>query len=125
MQDVSTANSAPFAGKTYHIVNGENSFDVTSDSNGDILLDISPKGDNRHLSKTVIVDTPTTITEYEVPADYQVLPSGTIIYINVRITENKRDAYKKADSTELNKAPTQPQNLCTWVGVILFAKSFL
>ncbi len=83
MQDVSTANSAPFANKTYHIKSGENSFDVTSDSNGDILLKISPHEDGRHLSDTVIGDTATYITEDEVPAGYQVIPSDTKIYINV------------------------------------------
>ena len=31
MQDVSTKDSAPFANKTYHIVSGNNSFDVPSD----------------------------------------------------------------------------------------------
>ena len=85
MQDVSTKDSAPFANKTYHIKSGENSFDVTSDSNGDILLNISPHEDDRHLSKTVIGDTATYITEDEVPAGYQVIPSDTKIYINVCI----------------------------------------
>lgn len=85
MQDVSTANSAPFANKTYHIKSGENSFYVTSDSNGDILLKISPHEDDRHLSDTVIGDTATYITEDEVPAGYQVIPSDTKIYINVCI----------------------------------------
>ena len=79
MQDVSTANSAPFANKKYHIVSGENSFDVTSDKNGDILLKISPHEDGRHLSDTVIGDTATYITEDEVPAGYQVIPSDTKI----------------------------------------------
>lgn len=88
MQDVSTANSAPFANKTYHIKSGENSFDVTSDSNGDILLKISPHEDGRHLSDTVIGDTATYITEDEVPAGYQVIPSDTKIYINVCLKEN-------------------------------------
>lgn len=88
MQDVSTANSAPFANKKYHIVSGENSFDVTSDKNGDILLKISPHEDGRHLSDTVIGDTATYITEDEVPAGYQVIPSDTKIYINVCLKEN-------------------------------------
>ena len=83
MQDVSTKDSAPFANKTYHIKSGENSFDVTSDKNGDILLNISPHEDDHHLSKTVIGDTATYITEDEVPAGYQVIPSDTKIYINV------------------------------------------
>lgn len=81
LQDVSTKNSAPFANKKYHIQSGDNSFDVTSDENGDILLDISPK--ERSRPNTVIGDTPTTITEVEVPNDYQVIPSSTKIYINV------------------------------------------
>lgn len=88
MQDVSTANSAPFANRKYHIVSGENSFDVTSDKNGDILLKISPHENERHLPETVIGDTPTFITEDKVPAGYQSIPSDTIIYINVRIKEN-------------------------------------
>lgn len=88
MQDVSTANSAPFANKKYHIKSGENSFDVTSDKNGDILLKISPHEDGRHLSDTVIGDTATYITEDEVPAGYQVIPSDTKIYINVCLKEN-------------------------------------
>lgn len=88
MQDVSTANSKPFAGKTYHIVSGENHFDVTSDSNGDILLKISPHEEGRHLPETVIGDTPTFITEDKVPAGYQSIPSDTKININVRIKEN-------------------------------------
>lgn len=88
MQDVSTKDSAPFANKTYHIVSGENSFDVTSDKNGDILLKISPHENERHLPETVIGDTPTFITEDKVPAGYQIIPSDTKIYINVRIKEN-------------------------------------
>ena len=86
LQDIQTKNSAPFANRTYHIVsgkNGENDFYVPSDANGDILLDISP---NEHpRANTVIGDTPTTITEDDVPAGYQVIPSDTKIYINVRI----------------------------------------
>ena len=81
LQDVSTKNSAPFANKKYHIQSGDNSFDVTSDENGDILLNISPK--ERSRPNTVIGDTPTTITEVEVPDGYQVIPSSTKIYINV------------------------------------------
>ncbi len=88
MQDVSTKDSLPFANKTYHIKSGENSFDVTSDSNGDILLNISPHEDGRHRPKTVIGDTPTFITEDEVPPGYQSLPSDTKININVRIIGN-------------------------------------
>lgn len=81
LQDVSTKNSAPFANRKYHIQSGDNSFDVTSDENGDILLNISPKEHPR--PNTVIGDTKTTITEVEVPNDYQVIPSSTKIYINV------------------------------------------
>lgn len=81
LQDVKTANSTPFANKKYHIQSGDNSFDVDSDANGDILLDISPN--ERSRPNTVIGDTPTTITEVEVPNDYQVIPSSTKIYINV------------------------------------------
>lgn len=85
MQDVSTKDSAPFANKTYHIKSGENSFDVTSDKNGDILLKISPHEEGRHLYNTVIGDTPTFITEDKVPAGYQSIPSDTKININVII----------------------------------------
>ena len=81
LQDIKTANSAPFANKKYHIQSGDNSFDVDSNENGDILLNISPK--ERSRPNTVIGDTPTTITEVEVPNDYQVIPSSTKIYINV------------------------------------------
>lgn len=81
LQDVSTADSTPFANREYHIVSGENSFYVTSDANGDILLEISRHGD--HCPNTVIGDTPTTITETIVPNDYQVIPSSTVIYISV------------------------------------------
>lgn len=81
LQDVSTKNSAPFANRKYHIQSGDNSFDVDSDANGDILLNISPKNDP--LDNTVIGDTLTTITETEVPDGYQVIPSSTKIYINV------------------------------------------
>ena len=89
LQDIETANYKPFASRTYHIVsgkNGENDFYVPSDANGDILLDISPKEHPR--ANTVIGDTPTTITEDDVPAGYQVIPSDTKIYINVRIEGN-------------------------------------
>lgn len=81
LQDIKTANSTPLANKKYHIQSGDNSFDVTSDENGDILLDISPN--ERSRPNTVIGDTPTTITEAEVPDGYQVIPSSTKIYINV------------------------------------------
>ena len=91
MQDVSSKDSAPFANKTYHIKSGEsgeNDFYVESDSNGDILLDISPHEEGHHLPKTVIGDTDTFITEDPVPAGYQSIPSDIKIYVNVRITEN-------------------------------------
>ena len=81
LQDIETKNSAPFANKKYHIQSGDNSIDVTSDANGDILLEISPKEHPRE--NTVIGDTETTITEVEVPNDYQAIPSSTKIYINV------------------------------------------
>lgn len=68
LQDIKTANSTPFANKKYHIQSGDNSFDVDSDANGDILLDISPK--ERSRPNTVIGDTPTTITEAKVPDGY-------------------------------------------------------
>ncbi|WP_337539564.1 type II secretion system protein [Gemmiger formicilis] len=74
-------NSAPFANRTYHIQSGNNSFDVDSDENGDILLDISR--DKDHSPRTVIGDKRTTITDAEVPDGYQVIPSDTEIYINV------------------------------------------
>lgn len=90
LQDVSTADSTPFANRKYRIVSGENSFDVTSDANGDILLEISPHDEGRHLPDTVIGDTPTYITETKVPAGYQIIPSDTKININVRLNG---DAY--------------------------------
>lgn len=80
LQDVNK-NSAPFANRTYHIQSGNNSFDVDSDENGDILLDISR--DKDHSPRTVIGDKRTTITDAEVPDGYQVIPSDTEIYINV------------------------------------------
>lgn len=81
LQDVSTADSTPFANRKYRIQSGTNILDVTSDANGDILLEISPKEHPRE--NTVIEDTETTITEVEVPNDYQVIPGSTKIYINV------------------------------------------
>lgn len=89
LQDVSTEDSTPFAYREYHIKSGENSFDVTSDGNGDILLEISRQND--HRDKTVIGDIPTTITEVKVPNDYQAIPSSTKIYINV---VNEGDNYR-------------------------------
>lgn len=81
LQDIETKNSAPFANRKYHIQSGDNSIDVTSNENGDILLDISPKEHPR--PNTVIGDTKTTITEDKVPDGYQAIPSSTKIYINV------------------------------------------
>lgn len=81
LQDVKTENSKPFANRKYRIQSGTNILDVTSDANGDILLEISPKEHPRE--NTVIGDTETTITEVEVPNDYQAIPSSTKIYINV------------------------------------------
>ena len=88
MQDVSTGNSFPFANKRYHIKSGKNDFYVKSDSNGDILLDISPHESWLQRSDTVIGDTPTFITEDEVPAGYQIIPSDTKININVCLKGN-------------------------------------
>ena len=88
MQDVSTGNSFPFANKRYHIKSGKNDFYVKSDSNGDILLDISPNESWLQRSDTVIGDTPTFITEDEVPPGYQIIPSDTKININVIINRN-------------------------------------
>lgn len=86
LEDIETKNFAPFANRKYTIKSGDNVFEVRSDSNGDILLNISP---NEHpLDNTVIGDKETTITEDDVPAGYQVIPSDTKIYINVRIEEN-------------------------------------
>jgi type IV pilus assembly protein PilA len=86
LQDVKTANSKPFASKTYHIKSGDNDFYVDSDANGDILLDISPPENPRR--DTVIGDKPTTITEVVVPDGYQVIPSSTVIYISVWVEGN-------------------------------------
>lgn len=86
LEDIETKNFAPFANRKYTIKSGDNVFEVRSDSNGDILLNISS---NEHpLDNTVIGDKETTITEDDVPAGYQVIPSDTKIYINVRIEEN-------------------------------------
>lgn len=86
LEDIETKKSAPFANRTYHIQSGNNSFDVRSDGNGDILLNISPK--EHPLDNTVIGDKETTITDAEVPDGYQVIPSDTKIYINVCINGN-------------------------------------
>lgn len=86
LEDIETKNFAPFANRKYTIKSGDNVFEVKSDSNGDILLDISP---NEHpRDNTVIGDKETTITEVGVPNGYQVIPSDTKIYINVRIEGN-------------------------------------
>ena len=101
LQDIETKNSAPFANRKYHIQSGDNSIDVTSDANGDILLDISPKEHPR--DNTVIGDTLTTITEAEVPNGYQVIPSSTKIYISVWVEEN--DYYLKSIQNNGNDNP--------------------
>lgn len=101
LQDIETKNSAPFANRTYHIQSGNNSFDVPSDGNGDILLDISPKEHPR--PNTVIGDTETTITETKVPAGYQVIPSSTVIYISV--WNNEDDYYLKSIENDGNNNP--------------------
>lgn len=101
LQDIETKNSAPFANRKYHIQSDNNSIDVTSNENGDILLDISPKEHPR--PNTVIGDTPTTITEDDVPAGYQVIPSDTKIYINVRIEGN--DYHLNSMQNNVNNYP--------------------
>ena len=90
LQDIKTKDFTPFAYREYHIVSGKNSFYRTSDANGDILLEISRQNDHRR--DTVIGDMPTTITEDEVPDDYQVIPSSTVIYISV-YNKGKNDYY--------------------------------
>lgn len=102
LQDVSTKKSAPFANRTYHIQSGENSFDVDSDENGDILLDISR--DKDHSPRTVIGDKRTTITDAEVPDGYQVIPSDTEIYINVR-NDGDNDYYLNSIQNNGNNNP--------------------
>lgn len=101
LQDIETKNSAPFANRTYHIQSGNNSFDVPSDENGDILLDISPKEHPR--PNTVIGDTETTITEAKVPYGYQVIPSSTKIYISVWFEGN--DYYLKSIEDDRHNNP--------------------
>ena len=97
LQDIETKNSAPFANKTYHIKSGNNDFDVTSDANGDILLEISRQDKPRE--KTVIGDKETTITEVGVPNDYQAIPISTKIYVSVF---NEGDDYR-LDSIQPNR----------------------
>ena len=101
LQDIQTKNSAPFANRTYHIQSDTNSFDVKSDANGDILLNISPK--EHPLENTVIGDTETTITEAEVPDGYQVIPSSTKIYISVWFEGN--DYYLKSIEDDRHNNP--------------------
>ena len=101
LQDIETKNSAPFANRKYHIQSGDNSIDVTSNENGDILLDISPK--ERSRPNTVIGDTPTTITEAKVPDGYQVIPSSTKIYISVWFEGN--DYYLKSIEDDRHNNP--------------------
>ncbi|WP_370844946.1 prepilin-type N-terminal cleavage/methylation domain-containing protein [Gemmiger formicilis] len=101
LQDIETKNSAPFANRTYHIQSGNNSFDVPSDGNGDILLDISRQND--HCPNTVIGDTLTTITDAEVPDGYQVIPSDIKIYINV--CNNGDDYYLNSMQNGINNYP--------------------
>ena len=110
MQDVSTADSLPFANKTYHIKSGENSFDVDSDANGDILLKISPHENERHLPETVIGDTPTFITEDKVPAGYQIIPSTTKININVIINGNDYYLHNIQDDGNFNSGVVDMHN---------------
>ena len=100
LQDIETKNYAPFANRKYRIQSGNYSFDVDSDENGDILLDISPKEHPR--ANTVIGDTETTITEYDVPDGYQVIPSSTVIYISVYNTENGYYLYSIQDDRHNN-----------------------
>lgn len=95
LQDIKTKDFTPFAYREYHIVSGENSFYRTSDANGDILLEISPHDEGRHLPDTVIGDTPTYITETKVPDGYQVIPSDTEIYISVN-NNGDNDYYLKS-----------------------------
>lgn len=97
LQDIKTKDFTPFAYREYHIVSGKNSFYRTSDANGDILLEISPKEHPRE--NTVIGDTPTTITEAKVPDDYQAIPSSTKIYVSVF---NEGDDYR-LDSIQPNR----------------------
>lgn len=101
LQDIETKNSAPFANRKYHIQSGENSFDVDSDANGDILLDFSRQND--HCPNTVIGDTLTTITDAEVPDGYQVIPSDIKIYINV--CNNGDDYYLNSMQNGINNYP--------------------
>lgn len=102
LQDVKTANYAPFANRTYHIKSGDNDFYVDSDANGDILLNFSRQND--HCRDTVIGDTLTTITGAKVPDGYQVIPSDTKIYINV-CNEGNNDYYLNSMQNGINNYP--------------------
>lgn len=102
LEDIETKNSAPFASRTYHIQSGENSFDVPSDANGDILLNFSRQND--HCRDTVIGDTLTTITDAKVPDGYQAIPSDTKIYINV-CNEGNNDYYLNSMQNGINNYP--------------------
>lgn len=101
LQDVNTANFKPFANRKYRIQSDTNIFDVDSDANGDILLEISPQENPRR--DTVIGDKETTITEVEVPDGYQVIPSSTKIYISVWVEGN--DYYLKSIENNENDYP--------------------
>lgn len=103
LQDIKTKDFTPFANRKYHIVSGENSFYRTSDANGDILLEISPHDEGRHLPDTVIGDTPTYITETEVPAGYQVIPSSTVI--NISVWNRGNDYYLYSIQDDRNNNP--------------------
>lgn len=103
LQDIKTKDFTPFANRKYHIVSGENSFYRTSDANGDILLEISPHDEGRHLPDTVIGDTPTYITEAEVPAGYQVIPSSTVI--NISVWNRGNDYYLYSIQDDRNNNP--------------------
>ena len=102
LQDVKTANYAPFANRTYHIKSGDNDFYVDSDANGDILLNFSRQND--HCRDTVIGDTLTTITDAKVPDGYQVIPSDTKIYINV-CNKGNNDYYLNSMQNGINNYP--------------------
>ena len=75
---------------------------MTSDANGDILLEISRQNDHRR--DTVIGDTETTITEAVVPDDYQAIPSSTVIYISV-YNKGNNDYYLHSIQPGFNNNP--------------------
>lgn len=107
LQDIKTKDFTPFAYREYHIVSGKNSFYRTSDANGDILLEISPKG--KSLPDTVIGDTETTITEVKVPDGYQVIPNSTKIYINV-VNDGDDDYHLNSIQNNGNDYPFEIDN---------------